>query len=84
MLVHSKKFKDNGFRQESPALRPCGELRRSNDFRVARDPDPGDPDVYPIREPEPEPDTPYPEPVDEPDRIDPLRTSGFPLPVLEV
>jgi hypothetical protein len=43
---------------------------------VARDPNPGDPDVHPVREPEPEPDTPEPEPGDEPRRIDPVRARG--------
>jgi hypothetical protein len=42
---------------------------------VVRDPGPNDPDVIPIREPEPEPDSPEPEPGDEPERIDPVRTT---------
>jgi len=42
---------------------------------ITRDPAPNDPDVHPIREPEPQPDTPGPEPGDEPERIDPVRTS---------
>jgi hypothetical protein len=41
---------------------------------IARDPAPNDPDVHPVREPEPQPDTPEPDPGDEPERIDPVRT----------
>lgn len=49
---------------------------------VARDPGPNDPDVIPVREPEPEPDSPEPEPGDEPERKEPMHTSGRPMTVV--
>ena len=45
---------------------------------MTREPGPNDPDARPVREPEPEPDSPEADPGgEEPDRTDPVWTSEF-------